>query len=114
MCVPDFPNLFVVYGPNTNLGGSSIINMLEAAAGAITTLLRHADATRAPARSPYVRRPRSASTPRSRAGSGTACGRPATTGTTRTAAASAPNWPGLVEEYQRRCAELDLRDFVTV
>ena len=44
MCVPDFPNLFVVYGPNTNLGGSSIINMLEAAAGAITTLLRHADA----------------------------------------------------------------------
>ncbi len=22
------------------------------------------------------------------------------------------NWPGLVEEYQRRCADLDLRDFV--
>jgi len=34
LCVPDFPNLFVVYGPNTNLGGSSIINMLEAASGA--------------------------------------------------------------------------------
>ena len=39
LSVPDFPNLFVVYGPNTNLGGSSIINMLEAASGAITTLL---------------------------------------------------------------------------
>ena len=23
------------------------------------------------------------------------------------------NWPGLVEEYQRRCDELDLGDFVT-
>ena len=43
LSVPDFPNLFVVYGPNTNLGGSSIINMLEAASGAITTLLRHAE-----------------------------------------------------------------------
>ncbi len=33
LCVPDFPNLFVVYGPNTNLGGSSIIGMLEAGLG---------------------------------------------------------------------------------
>ncbi|MGN6162523.1 MAG: flavin-containing monooxygenase [Marmoricola sp.] len=30
--VPEFPNLFVMYGPNTNLGGSSIIGMLEAQA----------------------------------------------------------------------------------
>ncbi|MFC7615710.1 flavin-containing monooxygenase [Actinokineospora soli] len=28
--VPGFPNLFLVYGPNTNLGGNSIITMLEA------------------------------------------------------------------------------------
>ena len=49
LCVPDFPNLFVVYGPNTNLGGSSIINMLEAASGAITTLLRHTEHAGAPA-----------------------------------------------------------------
>ncbi len=54
LCVPDFPNLFVVYGPNTNLGGSSVINMLEAASGAITTLLQHAEQTRRPRR----RRPR--------------------------------------------------------
>ncbi|MGI9085401.1 MAG: flavin-containing monooxygenase [Aeromicrobium sp.] len=32
MYVPDFPNLFVTYGPNTNLGGGSIIYMLEAQA----------------------------------------------------------------------------------
>lgn len=30
--VPGFPNLMVSYGPNTNLGGSSIIRMLEAQA----------------------------------------------------------------------------------
>lgn len=30
--VPGFPNLFLSYGPNTNLGGSSIIRMLEAQA----------------------------------------------------------------------------------
>ena len=32
MYVPNFPNLFVTYGPNTNLGGGSIIFMLEAQA----------------------------------------------------------------------------------
>jgi cation diffusion facilitator CzcD-associated flavoprotein CzcO len=32
MYVPNFPNLFVTYGPNTNLGGGSIIYMLEAQA----------------------------------------------------------------------------------
>ena len=33
--VPSFPNLFVMYGPNTNLGGSSILGMLEAQAAHI-------------------------------------------------------------------------------
>jgi hypothetical protein len=32
MYVPNFPNLFVTYGPNTNLGGGSVIYMLEAQA----------------------------------------------------------------------------------
>jgi len=31
--VPGFPNFFVMYGPNTNLGGSSILQMLEGQAG---------------------------------------------------------------------------------
>jgi len=30
MTVPDFPNLFLLYGPNTNLGHNSIIVMIEA------------------------------------------------------------------------------------
>jgi cation diffusion facilitator CzcD-associated flavoprotein CzcO len=32
IAVPDFPNLFVMYGPNTNLGSGSIIYMLESQA----------------------------------------------------------------------------------
>ncbi|MFY0408459.1 flavin-containing monooxygenase [Solicola sp. PLA-1-18] len=31
-CVPGFPNLFVLYGPNTNTGSSSVVGMLEAQA----------------------------------------------------------------------------------
>ena len=112
MCVPDFPNLFVVYGPNTNLGGSSIINMLEAAAGAITTLLRHADTQGA--RSVAVRpeaeeRYDTEIQDRLKNSVWASChnwyhqdgGRIST------------NWPGLVAEYQQRCAELDPADFVT-
>ncbi len=111
LCVPDFPNLFVVYGPNTNLGGSSIINMLEAAAGAITTLLRQADAQGA--RSVGVRpdaedRFDAEIQERLRDSVWASChnwyhqdgGRIST------------NWPGLVAEYQKRCSELDPGDFV--
>ena len=32
IAVPDFPNLFIMYGPNTNLGSGSIIYMLESQA----------------------------------------------------------------------------------
>ena len=112
LCVPDFPNLFVVYGPNTNLGGSSIINMLESAAGAIATLLRHADAQGA--RSVAVRaeaeeRYDTEIQGRLRESVWASChnwyhedgGRIST------------NWPGLVAEYKERCADLDLGDFVT-
>ena len=37
--VPDFPNLMIAYGPNTNLGGSSIVLMLEAQAIRIRQLV---------------------------------------------------------------------------
>ena len=90
LCVPHFPNLFVVYGPNTNLGGSSIINMLESQAGAIITLLDHADGRTAHARWPSTPRPSSGSTTRSRSAWRTASGRGVRAGTTRTAAGSPP------------------------
>ncbi len=40
MTVPGFPNLFYLYGPNTNLGHNSILLMLEAQAGYIAQALR--------------------------------------------------------------------------
>ncbi|QTI70096.1 flavin-containing monooxygenase [Gordonia polyisoprenivorans] len=46
--VPDFPNLFLLYGPNTNLGHSSIILMLEAQAYYIGQALTHLKAVDAP------------------------------------------------------------------
>jgi cation diffusion facilitator CzcD-associated flavoprotein CzcO len=39
MCVPHFPNMFVMYGPNTNTSGGSIIVYLEAQAAYIRQAL---------------------------------------------------------------------------
>src|SRR4029453_5762934 len=38
--VPGFPNLFVLYGPNTNLGHNSILVMLEAQVGWVVQAAR--------------------------------------------------------------------------
>ncbi len=40
LAVPGFPNFFTIYGPNTNLGGSSIIAMMEAQAGYVAQVAR--------------------------------------------------------------------------
>ena len=113
VCVPDFPNLFVVYGPNTNLGGSSIINMLEAQAGAITSLLEHAGRHGADAvvvQTEAEQRYDEEIQARLEDSVWAGCaswyhdhgGRVTT------------NWPGTVAEYQQRCAALDLGDFLTL
>ncbi len=41
MTVPDFPNMFLLYGPNTNLGSGSIVYMEESAARYVTDAVRH-------------------------------------------------------------------------
>jgi cation diffusion facilitator CzcD-associated flavoprotein CzcO len=38
--VPDFPNLFILYGPNTNLGTGSIVHMLESQVSYVTDAMR--------------------------------------------------------------------------
>jgi cation diffusion facilitator CzcD-associated flavoprotein CzcO len=40
VAVPGFPNMFLIYGPNTNLGGSSIIYMMERQTRYVVRLLR--------------------------------------------------------------------------
>jgi cation diffusion facilitator CzcD-associated flavoprotein CzcO len=42
VAVSGFPNFFMMYGPNSNLGHSSIILMIEAQADYLARLLRHA------------------------------------------------------------------------
>lgn len=41
ICVPGFPNMFVMYGPNTNTSGGSIVYYLEAQAAYIRQALTH-------------------------------------------------------------------------
>jgi cation diffusion facilitator CzcD-associated flavoprotein CzcO len=103
--VTGFPNLFCVYGPNTNLGGSSIIGMMEAQAGWIAQVVRRiadgngrAFEVRPEVFETYDREMQD----RLRDSIWTACdnwyldGRRVTT-----------NWPGMVGEYQQRLARVD-------
>ena len=109
LTVPGFPNLFCVYGPNTNLGGSSIIGMLEAQAGWIAQVARRiADGERAPRR----RTPRGLgrrTTTRCRPGSATAIWSGCDSWY-RDGARITTNWPGRVQEYQERTARVDWDD----
>src|ERR1700752_2247912 len=41
MAVPGFPNFFMLYGPNTNVGSNSVIFMPEAQARYIVRALKH-------------------------------------------------------------------------
>ena len=41
MAVPGFPNFFMLYGPNTNVGSNSVIFMLEAQARYVVRVLRY-------------------------------------------------------------------------
>ncbi|WP_408899494.1 flavin-containing monooxygenase [Nocardioides sp. R1-1] len=106
--VPGFPSFFVLYGPNTNLGGSSIIGMLEAQARYVAQAVG-AIAERGPLE---VREERAATydeeMQRRLAHSvWSSCAswyrEPGGRVTT--------NWPGTVREYQRRTARLDVTDF---
>lgn len=114
MAVPGFPNMFLIYGPNTNLGTSSIILMMEQQARYIRQLTREL-ARGGAARAFEVRREveqaydedvqsrldRSVWTT-CQSWYRTASGRVTT------------NWPGLVHEYQRRTADVALADYMEV
>jgi cation diffusion facilitator CzcD-associated flavoprotein CzcO len=112
IAVPGFPNLFTVYGPNTNLGGSSIIGMIEAQAGWIAEVVGRiadggADAyeVRTEAFEAYDREMQS------RLGQSVwaSCD-----SWYRDGARITTNWPGMVAEYQARLTQVDWRDLVPV
>ncbi|OLR92077.1 flavin-containing monooxygenase [Actinokineospora bangkokensis] len=110
LTVPGFPNLFLVYGPNTNLGGNSIIFMLEQQARYLTRVLtgmRERGAATAEVRREVADRFDREVQGRLRHSAWVACdswyreddGRIST------------NWPGLVAEYRRRTRHPDLDEF---
>ena len=107
ICVPGFPNLGIVYGPNTNLGGSSIINMMESQSGYIRQLVEAADGGAIAVR-PEVEERFDAEIQKRLAASvwgGCASWYRDAAGRVTT------NWPGTVVEYKARIAQLDRRDF---
>ena len=105
LTVPGFPNFFTIYGPNTNLGGSSIIGMLEAQADYVAQVAaglrdgtHRAVAPRREVWDAYDREVQSrlAGTAWVGCDSWYTDGRRITT-----------NWPGLVQEYKDRLATVD-------
>ncbi len=103
--VPGFPNLFCIYGPNTNLGGSSIIGMMEAQAGWIAQVARRiADSDRGTfevRRDVAERYDREMQSRLSRS-AWAGCDNWYRDGSRITT-----NWPGLVAEYKERLAQVD-------
>jgi len=105
LTMPGFPNLFCVYGPNTNLGGSSIIGMLEAQADWIAQVAQRVDTdgARRVAVRPDVWAAYDAEM-QGRLGSGIWSG---CDSWYRDGQRITTNWPGLVAEYKRRTATVD-------
>ena len=108
ICLPGFPNFGIVYGPNTNLGGSSIINMMESQSGFIRQLVDVAAATGSvTVRDTAADRFDAEVQQRLADSVWGGCdswyrdegGRVTT------------NWPGTVVEYKARTTHLDLADF---
>ncbi|WP_418062960.1 flavin-containing monooxygenase [Pimelobacter simplex] len=108
LSVPGFPSFFVIYGPNTNLGGSSIIGMLEAQARYVVQAVREI-AAHGPLE---VRADRAAAYDEEM--------QDRLAGSVWSSCASwyrdpggriTTNWPGTVSEYRRRTARFDPADF---
>jgi hypothetical protein len=111
MTVPGFPNLFLLYGPNTNLGGSSILSMIECQTGYLgqaVDLLADADQPLEVRREVSDRFAREMQERLGRSVWAASCSSWYRTPTGRIVT----NWPGLVSEYRHRTAVLEPADFV--
>ncbi len=93
IAVPGFPSLFLMYGPNTNTSGGSIVFYLEAQAAYIRQALQRVRDERAPRRSRSGPRSRRGAIARRRRGSPVPPGPSATPGTGTRAAGSSPTGP---------------------
>jgi cation diffusion facilitator CzcD-associated flavoprotein CzcO len=109
MAVPDFPDMFLVYGPNTNTGNTSVVYFHEAQARYIVQAVRALAAGAQPLDvRPDVAAAYDAELQSRLARSvWTACSSWYRTPGGRVVT----NWPGMAGEYRRRTARLRLGDF---
>jgi cation diffusion facilitator CzcD-associated flavoprotein CzcO len=109
MAVPGFPNMFLVYGPNTNTGNTSVVYFHEAQARYIVQAVRMLAAGAAPLEvRPEVAAAYDAELQGRLAGSvWTACQSWYRNASGRVVT----NWPGMAGEYRRRTARLRPADF---
>ncbi|WP_238008697.1 NAD(P)/FAD-dependent oxidoreductase [Dactylosporangium sp. AC04546] len=107
--VPGFPNMFLMYGPNTNTGNTSVVYFHESQARYIVQAVR-AVAARGPLEvRPEVAASFDAEMQRRLTGSvWTGCSNWYRTGTGRVVT----NWPGPAAEYRARTARLALTDYM--
>ncbi len=111
MTVPGFPNLFVLYGPNTNTSGGSIITFLEAQAGYVRQALQELRSRGAGAMSvrPEVEAASDAALQARFPGTAwTRCDSWYRDASGRIVT----NWPGYMFEFQRATRTLDPDEFV--
>ena len=110
MTVPGFPSLFVLYGPNTNTSGGSIITYLEAQSGYVRqalALVRDRGAGAIEVRPEVEAASDRALQARFAGTAWTRCESWYRDDTGRIVA----NWPGYVREYEAATAVLDPADF---
>nr|WP_296063999.1 NAD(P)/FAD-dependent oxidoreductase [uncultured Actinoplanes sp.] len=110
MTVPDFPNMFLVYGPNTNTGNTSVLYFHEAQARYLVQAVRRVAAGELLSVRPEVAARFDEEMQHRLAGSvWTGCRNWYRTATGRVVT----NWPGMAAEYRRRTARLDPADYLT-
>lgn len=112
MTVPGFPNMFLMYGPNTNLGSGSIVYMLERQARYLRQAVSFLDRglSRVDVRPEVAARYDTEIQNRLTETAWTMCQSWYRTETGRVST----NWPGLVSEYDRRTRRLSLADYRVV
>ncbi|QKW07539.1 NAD(P)/FAD-dependent oxidoreductase [Streptomyces sp. NA04227] len=111
MTVSGFPNLFMLYGPNTNLGHSSIIFMLESQTAYVLQAVRELSRGRTrwlDVRPEVLGRFNDEVQRRIRA---TVWDRGCTSWYKNAAGKNTVNWPGFTFAYRRRTRRLELDDF---
>jgi cation diffusion facilitator CzcD-associated flavoprotein CzcO len=110
MAVPGFPNMFLMYGPNTNLGCGSIIYMLERQARYIRQAVSHlagSGSSYVDVRQDTADRFDTEVQQRLSRSVWSMC----SSWYRETSGRISTNWPGLVSEYHRRTRTLDLSDY---